>query len=53
MLKNKLIYKIVKRLMDIILSLSAVIFFSIPFFIIFLGLIKFSSKEVSFTGQIE
>ena len=43
MLKNKLIYKIVKRVMDIILSLSAVIFFSIPFFIIF-GLIKFSSK---------
>ena len=43
MLKNKLIYKIVKRLMDITLSLSAVIFFSIPFFIIF-GLIKFSSK---------
>ena len=43
MLKNKLIYKIVKRVMDIILSLFAVIFFSIPFFIIF-GLIKFSSK---------
>ena len=43
MLKNKLIYKIVKRVMDITLSLFALFFFCIPFLIIFL-LIKFSSK---------
>ena len=43
MLENKLMYKILKRLMDVALSLFALIFFCIPFFIIFL-LIKLSSK---------
>ena len=43
MLRNKLNYIMIKRLLDITLSLFAVIFFFIPFLIIF-GLIKFSSK---------
>ncbi len=43
MLKNKLIYIVLKRLLDITLSSFAVIFFFVPFLIIF-SLIKLSSK---------
>ena len=41
--KNKILYQMIKRIMDIALSIIAILIFIIPFIVIFF-LIKFSSK---------